>query len=132
MSDAALSAFSVFFMQSPSFLDDQKMMEKERGKNNAQSLFGVHLIPKVVYNTNHRLKKWYFQVTPSLLLPANVLRRPIHNLAFQSHYFSSQTIHCDCCSTQSLKNGKTHYSHVAVTPVIVSPKKLSVLVGARD
>jgi hypothetical protein len=27
-------------MQSPSFLDDQKTMEKERGKNNAQSLFG--------------------------------------------------------------------------------------------
>jgi len=32
MSDAALSAFSVFFMQSPSFLDYQKRMEKERGK----------------------------------------------------------------------------------------------------
>jgi hypothetical protein len=30
MSDAALSAFSVFFMQSPSFLDDQKTMEKEQ------------------------------------------------------------------------------------------------------
>jgi hypothetical protein len=26
-------------------------------------------------------------------------------------YFSSQTIHCACCSSQSLKNGKTHYSH---------------------
>jgi hypothetical protein len=38
MSDAALSAFSVIFMQSPSFLDDQKTMEKEPGKNNAQSL----------------------------------------------------------------------------------------------
>jgi hypothetical protein len=34
-------------------------------------------------------------------------------------YFSSQTIHCDYCSTQSLKNGKPHSSHVAVTPVIV-------------
>jgi hypothetical protein len=45
MQDAALSAFSVFFMQSPSFLDYQNTMEKEHGKNNAQSLFGVHLIP---------------------------------------------------------------------------------------
>ena len=45
MSDAALSAFSVFFMQYPSFLDYQKMMEKERGKSNAHSLFGIHLIP---------------------------------------------------------------------------------------
>jgi len=32
MSDAALSAFSVFFMQSPSFLGYQKTMEKEHGK----------------------------------------------------------------------------------------------------
>jgi hypothetical protein len=38
MPDAALSAFSVFFMQSPSFLDYQNTMEKEHGKNNAQSL----------------------------------------------------------------------------------------------
>ena len=45
MPDAALSAFSVLFMQSPSFLDYQKTMEKEGGKNNARSLFGIHLIP---------------------------------------------------------------------------------------
>jgi hypothetical protein len=41
MSDAALSAYSDFFMQYPSLLDDQKTMETERGKNKAQSLFGV-------------------------------------------------------------------------------------------
>jgi hypothetical protein len=43
--DAGLSAFSVFFMQSPSFLDDQRRMQKERGRNNASTLFGVHQIP---------------------------------------------------------------------------------------
>jgi len=32
-------------VQSPSFLDYQKTMEKEAGKNNARSLFGIHLIP---------------------------------------------------------------------------------------
>ena len=45
LEDAALSAFSVFFTQSPSFLDYQKRMQKERGRNNAASLFGVHRIP---------------------------------------------------------------------------------------
>jgi len=45
MSNATLGAFSAFFMQSPSFLEYQKMMEKDRGKSNANSLFGVHLIP---------------------------------------------------------------------------------------
>ena len=43
--DAALSAFSVFFTPSPSFLDYQVRMQKKLGKNNAQSLFGVHQIP---------------------------------------------------------------------------------------
>lgn len=45
MEDAALSAFSVFFMQSPSFLAWQRSMQERQGKNNAQSLFGVHSIP---------------------------------------------------------------------------------------
>ena len=42
LEDAALSAFAVFFTQSPSFLDYQVRMQKERGRNNAASLFGVH------------------------------------------------------------------------------------------
>ncbi|MGC8713158.1 MAG: ISNCY-like element ISAtsp9 family transposase, partial [Leptodesmis sp.] len=45
MEDAALSAFSVFFTQTPSFLAYQRMMEGSKGHSNAQSLFGVHRIP---------------------------------------------------------------------------------------
>ena len=45
MTDAGLSAFSVFFMQSPSFLDFQRTMQETQGKNNAQTLFGVFQIP---------------------------------------------------------------------------------------
>jgi hypothetical protein len=45
MEDAALSAFSVFFLQSLSFLAWQRRMQESQGRNNAQSLFGVHQIP---------------------------------------------------------------------------------------
>ena len=45
MEDAAFSAFSVFFTQTPSFLAYQRMMEGSKGKSNAQSLFRVHKIP---------------------------------------------------------------------------------------
>ncbi|WP_200243580.1 hypothetical protein [Thiohalocapsa halophila] len=45
MGDGGLSAFSVIFMQSPSFLDFQVCLQKERGRNNASALFGVHEIP---------------------------------------------------------------------------------------
>ena len=40
IADAALGAFAVFFMQSPSFLAHQRDMQRVRGQNNARSLFG--------------------------------------------------------------------------------------------
>ena len=43
--DVVLSAFSVFFTQSPSFLSFQTMMEKNKGNNNARTLFGLEEIP---------------------------------------------------------------------------------------
>jgi hypothetical protein len=42
MEDAALSAFSVFFTQTPSFLAFQRTIEKNKGRSNVQTLFGVH------------------------------------------------------------------------------------------
>ena len=45
IADAGLGAFSVFFMQSPSFLAHQESMERKQGKNNARGLFGVERIP---------------------------------------------------------------------------------------
>ncbi len=40
--DAGLSAFSVFFMQSPSFLDYQRTLEQTQEQSNAQTLFGIY------------------------------------------------------------------------------------------
>ena len=40
-----MSAFSVFFTQSPSFLDYQERMEKKHNRNNAKSIFGVQNLP---------------------------------------------------------------------------------------
>ncbi len=43
--DTVLGAFSVFFMQSESFLEHQRQMYSRCGKDNAQSLFGLKQIP---------------------------------------------------------------------------------------
>ena len=43
--DAALSAFSVFFTQSPSFLAHQRTMKQNKGHSNAGSLFGIRKVP---------------------------------------------------------------------------------------
>lgn len=44
-----------------------------------------------------------------------------------TEYFNSQKVHCACCSSKTLKNGKIHYSHSVVTPVIVSPHQDAVI-----
>ncbi len=43
--DIAASAFSAFFMQSPSFLDHQRVFQSAHGKNACGSLFGVTRLP---------------------------------------------------------------------------------------
>lgn len=45
MRDAAMSAFSVFFTQSPSFLAHQRDMKLRKGRSNAEGLFGLSKIP---------------------------------------------------------------------------------------
>lgn len=42
---AGMSAFSVFYMQSPSFLAHQRDMQRRKGQNNVQGLFRVERIP---------------------------------------------------------------------------------------
>ena len=45
MADIGLSAFSVFFMQSPSFLAHQRMLVENCGRSNAETLFGMTAVP---------------------------------------------------------------------------------------
>jgi hypothetical protein len=42
---ADLSAFSLFFMQSPSFRAHQRRLEEGQGRSNCQTLFGLDKIP---------------------------------------------------------------------------------------
>jgi hypothetical protein len=131
--DIALSCFAIFFTQCPSFLAFQKSMQKNKGVNNAQSLFGIQKIP----SDNH-IRDILDAVPPQTVFP--VFAFIIETLAaagyldgFRSYnnnllcaldgtqYFSSKTIHCDNCSTKEHKNGSITYSHSALTPVLVKP-----------
>ncbi len=139
MEDAALSAFSVFFTQTPSFLAYQRMMEGSKGKSNAQSLFGVHQIP----SDNH-IRDLLDSVTAEHVFPVfeeilQVLEQQGQLEGFRSvagtllialdgtEYFSSSQIHCPQCSRRTLKSGETHYFHSVVTPVIVAPGQARVI-----
>jgi len=137
MIDVALSAFSIFFTQMPSFLAYQRTMEQNKGRNNAKSLFGVEKIP----SDNH-IRDLLDEVEASRVFPvfAEILESLESHLGeFRSfnqnllvamdgtEYHSSNKICCPQCSSRLLKNETTQYFHSVITPVIVSPNQNKVI-----
>jgi hypothetical protein len=64
MEDAVLSAFTPLFIQCPSFLSYQRLMEQNKGKNNGRSLFGIDVIP----SDNH-IRNLLDPISPSYFYP---------------------------------------------------------------
>ena len=139
MKDAALSAFSVFFFQNPSFLSSQRNLQKGHGKNNATAIFGVHEIP-----SDNQIRNLLDPVPPSTLFPLmshfgdELYRhgrldafRSINNTFLIAHdgtqFFCSDSISCPCCTHTKLPNGKIQYRHTVVTPVLLAPGQRKVI-----
>ena len=139
MEDFGLSAFAVFFTQSPSFLAHQKAMQTARGHNNAQSFFAIQDIP-----SDNQIRTVLDPVPPQSLYPVydyiyQALRqegilqsfRGVHDSTLialdGTWYHSSQKIHCPCCSSLEHTNGQTTYYHSAITPVIVATDRPEVI-----
>ena len=137
--EAALSAFSVFFTQTPSFLAYQRTMEKTTGRSNAQSLFGVHKIPSDNHIRDLLDPAPAEQIFPVFEQILQMLDRERHLDKFRNfddnlliaidgtEYSSSSQIHCPQCSTRTMKSGETHYFHSVVTPVVVNPQQTQVI-----
>ena len=139
LSDIFLSAFSVFYTQSPSFLHYQKTMQESKGLNNATSLFGIKKIP----SDNH-IRTILDPIDPGVLYPIfgkvfslldnrkiiNEFRTIDNSLLIPldgTWYFSSDKLSCKNCLTKKSKEGTVTYYHSAITPVIVSPDKNDVI-----
>jgi hypothetical protein len=131
--EIASAAFSVFFMQSSSFLAHQKNLKKRKGDHNGRTLFGVSKIP----SDNH-IRQTLDTISPDELEPLFMemfesldkdewcvdgrLLIAIDGITF----FSSPTINCDCCLKKQCSNGKTSYTHAALCPVVVHPTQKAV------
>lgn len=136
--DIVFSAFSVFFMQFPSFLSFQKSMEKDKGENNCRTLFGIKRIP-----TDNHIRKVLDKVKPEAffsvfldLLNYSQEKEILLRFHFKglglllavdgTEYYRSLKIHCDKCSTRNV-NGTIHYIHSALTTAFVHPDLPHVL-----
>jgi hypothetical protein len=133
-----LAAFSVFFMQCESFLEHQRQMQSRRGKDNAQTLFGLVEIPTmpqirnildgIVAEKLFAVFGWVYQALQreGHLQPYEYLGGLLVTLD-GTEYFSSQKIHCKHCCSRTHTNGTVTYFHSAILPVIVAPGQPEVI-----
>lgn len=136
--DAVLSAFSVFFMQSPSFLAHEQNRKRERGKNNLENLFGVYKTP-----TTNQVKNILDLIPPKemgaifwevweQLIAANYLEefRGINGTFLcgmdGTEYHSSYHVNCKNCNRKQ-KGEQTLCTHNVIAPVIVAPGRSEVV-----
>jgi hypothetical protein len=142
--DAALSAFSMFFMQCPSFLEHQRQMGKRSGKDNVQSLFHARAIP-----SDNQIRNILDPISPRAMTP--VFDRVFDKLQEEGHlekyasvnntlliamdatrYFSSSCISCEKCQQTHHSKGGITYSHSVITPVITAPDNPHVICLAPE
>lgn len=139
MSDVGLAAFSLFFMQSESFLSHQRRMEQGRNASNCKALFGIEEIP----SDNH-IRDLLDPVPPELLAPCfdQVLEQMRQHGGMKdferlggrvlvaldgSEYFSSEKRGCARCLTRKRSNGKTENYHTLLAATLVAPGHNRVL-----
>ncbi|MBF0374118.1 MAG: hypothetical protein HQL39_11960 [Alphaproteobacteria bacterium] len=139
MEDIGVAAFSVFFMQSPSFLAHQKALEEMRGRSNANTLFGMTKIP----SDNHI--RQMLDGVPTDHFDAvfqHIVRdlegsgglKPLRRLGGRtlialdgSEHFCSRKVHCPRCSTRKRSDGGTEYFHSFVGATLVAPGHATVV-----
>ena len=134
MADFGMSAFSVFFMQSPSFLAHQRRLEEGHGRSNCQSLFGMSKIP-----SDNRIRDMLDPASPGLLNPLffeimsrlqreqgglDVFRRLEGHVLIAldgTEYFCSKEIDCPNCLTRRRGTSGTEYYHAMLGATLVAP-----------
>jgi hypothetical protein len=139
VADGILAAFAVFFMQSSSFLEHQRLLESKKGRSNARSLFQVEEIPSdpQIRNLVDPVPSAYFQEDFWFLL--DKLKEEQRLLQFRNElntysiafdgvsFFSSEKIACPKCLKREDRSGVEHFYHSAITPVFVKPGQSQVL-----
>src|SRR5271166_1760870 len=136
MADIGLSAFSIFFMGSPSFLAHQRALEEGHGRSNCQTLFGMAAIPTDAYirlmldgAPTAAFDPLFFRTieTEGVLAPFQRLGGRVLIALDGTEHFCSRKIHCPRCSTRRRADGGTEYFHAFLGATIVAPGHQQVL-----
>jgi hypothetical protein len=135
MADVGMAAFSVFFMQSPSFLAHQQRLQQGAGlgRSNCETLFEMAAIP-----CDNHIRALLDPVEPKHFLPVfdaaldalqqggglDTFRRLDGHvlIAFDgTEYFRSNEICCPNCSSRARSGGTIEYFHSLMAATLVAP-----------
>jgi len=138
LKDAGMSALSVFYMQSPSFLSWQRDMERKKGKNNARSLFEIERIPsdEQVKNLLDPVSEkavgepfWAIyhglEARGQLEKYRHVADTYLVSLDGTQHH-SSAKVHCEQCRV-TIRGEKATYAHQVLLAMVGAPGQEQVI-----
>lgn len=134
MEEIGMAAYSVFHMQSPSFLAHQARMKQQRNQHNGRTLFGFEHIP----SDNH-IRQTLDTVPPEAM--GAFFEEVVKELDPETWtvdgrwlialdgvtFFSSSKVHCPCCLKKQSASGHVTYSHAALCAVLVHPTEQHVI-----
>ena len=136
MADIGLSAFSLFFMGSPSFLAHQRNLAEGQGRSNCQTLFGISAIPSDNYirlmldgAPTGAFDPLFMKAieAPDVLTPFKRLGGRMLVALDGTEHHCSRKVHCPRCSTRKRSDGGTEYFHSFLGASIVVPGHRHVL-----
>lgn len=135
LSDALMSAFTMFSLKSPSLL----AFDKERAEDNLHQIYGIERVP-----CDTSMREILDPVEPESLRPvfkqvfAQLQRgKALKEMEFvQGHYllaldgtgyFSSKQVHCVSCLETHHRNGTVTYAHQMLGAALIHPDKREVI-----
>ena len=133
MADIGMAAFSMFFMQQPSFLAFQRMLHENTGRDNTQTLFRMEKIPSDNHIRNildgvppdHFDHIFFFIVDELINNNAKIIQNVLEGYTLiaidGTEYYCSKKIYCQSCSRRKRSDGTKEYFHSFLGATIVHP-----------
>jgi hypothetical protein len=139
MADIGLSAFSLFFMGSPSFLAHQRILAQGHGRSNCETLFGMRAIPSdnfirlMLDGADPAAFDGLFLKALERVAEAGALT-PFQQLGGRvlvaldgTEHFCSRKIKCEQCSRRRRSDGGVEHFHAFLGASLVAPGHKKVL-----
>lgn len=138
LSDAIMGAFSIFHMQSRSFLDGQRELSEKLQSSNGETLYRIGKIPTDTHIRNlldpiesQAINKCFREIIARVKRAGNLdsCRGYDGKLLIAvdgSEYHQSKNINCKKCSTR-MRGEETDYYHVILAPAIVNANNNEIL-----